>query len=550
MPRHLKVLVVIFLLAAGLRFIGLNWDQNAHLHPDERFLTMVANSMRWPKTILEYLDTSSSPLNPHNIGYDFYVYGTFPVIFVKFIAEFLGKGDYNQLTLVGRTLSALFDLGTLLLIYLIAQKIFKKPIISLIAALCYAASVLPIQLSHFFAVDPYLTFFLTLSFYLLLRNNPFLGIAFGLAIASKISAVLFAPVIALGFLFSRPKLLSLLLFIITLYFTVRLAQPYLFSGAFSLNPQVLANWQQLKTFDIPGYFPPAYTWVGTYPYIFPLENLLFWGLGLPLGTLSIVAIFYLCFTKPPPLIWLAIFWTGTLFLYQGAQFAKPLRYFYPIYPFLAIFAGAFINNLFKHFGLKKQLIILIPTIALIWPMSFISIYLNSNTRVTATKWVYDNIPKGSRISCEHWDDCVPIGGSGPYQFIEFPMYNPDTSEKWSMMQGKLSQTDYLILSSNRIYGTTMNVPQTYPATNQFYKSLFNGSLGFTPVAQFTSRPNIPIPGLRLCLTPLGISYGQIAKSIQDCPQPGISFVDDYADETLTVYDHPKVIIFKKNTNSL
>ena len=187
MPRHLKVLVVIFLLAAGLRFIGLNWDQNAHLHPDERFLTMVANSMRWPKTILEYLDTSSSPLNPHNIGYDFYVYGTFPVIFVKFIAEFLGKGDYNQLTLVGRTLSALFDLGTLLLIYLIAQKIFKKPIISLIAALCYAASVLPIQLSHFFAVDPYLTFFLTLSFYLLLRNNPFLGIAFGLAIASKIS---------------------------------------------------------------------------------------------------------------------------------------------------------------------------------------------------------------------------------------------------------------------------------------------------------------------------------------------------------------------------
>src|SRR3989304_10034132 len=102
--------VIILLIAAFFRFYGLNWDQNQHLHPDERFLTMVAGAMKWPT---DYLNTQTPTLNPHNIGYGFYVYGTFPVILVKFIAEFLGKGDYNQLTLAGRDISTSFDLGTL-----------------------------------------------------------------------------------------------------------------------------------------------------------------------------------------------------------------------------------------------------------------------------------------------------------------------------------------------------------------------------------------------------------------------------------------------------
>src|SRR4030042_4743607 len=96
----------VLLLAAFFRLYGVNWDNNQHLHPDERFLTMVTGAVSWPTDIWEYLNTDSSPFNPHNRGYGFFVYGTFPIFFTKYIAEIFKKGDYNTLTIVGRQLSA------------------------------------------------------------------------------------------------------------------------------------------------------------------------------------------------------------------------------------------------------------------------------------------------------------------------------------------------------------------------------------------------------------------------------------------------------------
>lgn len=542
--------IIILLTAAFFRFFGLNWDQDQHLHPDERFLTMVASGMKWTGN---YLDTSTSLLNPHNIGYGFYVYGTFPVILVKFIAEVLKLGDYNGLTLVGRAVSGFLDLGTVILVFFISRRLFKSTSAALIAMFAYAISILPIQLSHFFAVDPYLVFFLVLSFYLLLRRSLFTGVAFGLAIAAKITAILFAPVIFLGFLihfFSHSRhqvIFSLILNSLFAILTIRLAQPYLFNGL-TLNPKVIANWQQLKLFDQPGIgFPPAVQWMHITPGVFPLQNLIYWGLGLPLG-LSIIAslIFAIIHFRRHPFVLLVLAWTLFLFAYQSFQYAQPLRYFYPIYPFLAITSGTFLYQILK---INKILFTVTLTVTLIWPLAFISIYSRPHSRVAATKWILENISPGSTIACEHWDDCLPLGYHfPPYVGVEFPLYGQDTPEKWQDMRQKLAQVDYIILSSNRLYGSIMTIPEHYLQTIKYYQSLFEGSLGFVPVAQFTSRPNLPIPGLNLCITPSNIIYGKIAKTIQDCPVPGISFVDDYSDETFTIYDHPKVIIFKKTSS--
>ena len=79
--------VLVLVGAAYFRLMGLNWDQSQHLHPDERFLTMVSSSLKPVDGFSEYFDTANSTLNPHNRGYGFYVYGTLPVFIVRHVAE-------------------------------------------------------------------------------------------------------------------------------------------------------------------------------------------------------------------------------------------------------------------------------------------------------------------------------------------------------------------------------------------------------------------------------------------------------------------------------
>jgi len=559
------VLITIIITGATLRLVGINWDQNQHLHPDERFLTMVTQALTWPKSFTMYFSTSTSPANPNNYGYPFYVYGTFPLFITKIASQLVNLDSYNGITLVGRFLSAGFDTLIIYFVWGISLNIFKNKITAILSAFFYSICVLPIQLAHFYAVDTFMVACLYGSIYLLhkyLQHHNFThslvlvsltGFIFGLSASSKISALLFLPIVAGFFVFKLVKTKNWfqvftcgLIFSILTFISLHVAQPYLFNGFVKLNPKILASWQQLKSFDDPtGWFPPAVQWIRSIKILFPLENTAFWGLGLILFIVAVLGIvrsfFYL---KNNPETGFHLLWILGLFIYQGLQFAKPIRYFYPFYPSLAVISGPVLYILLSR---PKNILLKILVLLLLigWPLSFISIYSRPHSRVVATKWIYSHIPSGSTLSCEHWDDCLPLGGSGPYKFVEFPLYNPDSPQKVIQIQSLLKQTDYLILSSNRLYGSIMTVPEKYPITTKFYSDLFSGRLGFSKIAEFSSRPNLPLPGFQFCLTPWFVNYGKIAFPSQECPLPGVSFVDDYADELWTVYDHPKVIIFKK-----
>jgi len=615
--------IFIFLFAFSLRVYGINWDQNQHLHPDERFLTMVTMTIRWPKSLTEFFNTNTSPLNPHNNGFGFYVYGTFPLFVTKAFTDFVNKTDYNTLTIAGRLLSAFFDSSTSLLVYLITLKIVKKKNTALLGMFFYSVSVLPIQISHYYTVDPFLTFFTALSFYFLLflegKSNAkhiiiktvLVATSFGLAFASKIQALYFLPILLTGiFIFTFKKgylksLLALFTFGLLSLLTIRIAQPYLFAGTsfidFRINPKTIGNWRALniqyndstyKNADAV-YFPPATMFIHAKDYIFPLENILLWGSGIPLGLTTIVGVIFLSIKRGlkfnNPKNWsviLILLWVVYFSLYQSQLFAKYLRYFYILFPFYAIAVAIFFHDVYEFLNfssssrqsspskniatfLKQNLlnryrnnnirilkiaVALVSALTLIWAMAFISIYSRKNPRITASEWIYNNIPPGSNISYEHWDDPLPLCLTGyscgdVYKPIELPLYNRDTQEKWMEIKAKLNKLDYIILSSNRLYGSITAVPDKYPLTNKFYGSLFDGSLGFIKIAEFSSRPNIPLPIKGVCITPPWIWYGKIARNTQECSIRGISFVDDYADESFTVYDHPKVLIFKNESRT-
>src|SRR3989338_800592 len=117
---HKYILVCILLFAFIIRVYGINWDQNQHLHPDERFLTMVVGAQKIPPSLSVYLDTAHSKLNPNNIGFSFYVYGMFPLVLIKYLVVFLRLDDYNNITLVGER-SAHFSIVELFSLFMLLR---------------------------------------------------------------------------------------------------------------------------------------------------------------------------------------------------------------------------------------------------------------------------------------------------------------------------------------------------------------------------------------------------------------------------------------------
>jgi hypothetical protein len=576
LKHQLFLVFVIFFFSLSLRLFGLNWDQGQHLHPDERFLTMLITTIRFPNSIIQYFNTQNSPLNPFNYQqFNFFVYGTFPVFLVKFVSQAINFTNYDNIHFVGRTFSAIFDSLNIFTLYFLSKLIFpkdKKNFLFL-PSLFYSLTVLPIQLSHFFTVDTFLNFFILASFTLLsywlkTQKNLFLffaAIAFGLSLSCKISAALFVLIIFLFFIYQfctskKHFLILIILFTFTSFLIFRIFQPYSFLGLLKINPSFINSLTYLKSILISKnvFYPPEIQWLSKTPFLYPLQNIIIWGLGLPLSILLILSfknIFHLKFKKifsSPTnfIIFLSVIWTLFLLFEQGFQFTSTMRYFLPIYPFFC-FLAVLLN--LRWFNCRR-LFIVVFLFHFYYAFIFISIYTRPNSRVQATNWIYKNIPSTSKIANEYWDDALPLY-SNPTIFYSnqmLPLYDPDTIQKWDKINTTLKNTDYLFLTSNRLWGSIPKVSTRYPIATKYYQDLFDNKLmNFKKIIEFDSYPGISLPFLNKCilLGPTNFPYLQNKNHWFDidstCLYPGIYLRDDTAEEAFSVYDHPKVVIFQK-----
>ncbi len=578
--KYKILFIAIIFLAFGLRVYGINWDQNQHLHPDERFLTMVGTGLKMPTTLSDYLNPQISTMNPYNQGSGFFVYGSFPLYVTKGLALLFTFDTYNQFAILGRFLSALFDTGTIIITYflgvLISTKLHKRKtssnrdfLFGFLAAAFLSFNVLAIQQSHFFTVDAFLTFFITTAVFTFLKgfysdiNRSaiyflFTAILFGLAIASKIIGLFFLPFFLLFFLLYRlmnkkitkQTLLETVIifssFMVASYCTFRFIQPFYFANNNflnpHLNPETIANFKQLSAIDNSlSTFPPSVQWQSKQSIIWPLTQMFLYGLNPIVSLLSIsglvTIIFYFwrvgraVFIKKrysifsnfiqqyAGLLFLS-FYSLAFFIYQGSRFTMNMRYFYMTYPMLIILAVFALFHIVTNKFAMRFLVALAFIVSIVWSLAFVSIYGRSPSRVVASNWIYENILPGSKLAIEHWDDGLPLSlpnqSSSIYSFVEIPVYDEETTQKWDTFRNRLSESDYYILSSNRAWGSIPLHKKRYPKTAIFYQKLFSEEMGLSKVAEFTSRPRIGF----------------------------LEVNDDNAEENFTVFDHPKVIIFK------
>ena len=97
-----------------------------------------------------------------------------------------------------RVIAALAGSASVLLIYLIVQRLFNSLFLSNIAAALFALDGLHLVMSRVALLDIFLMFFILLTFYLILRNDLWLsGVVIGLAAATKWSAVFVIPFLIL-----------------------------------------------------------------------------------------------------------------------------------------------------------------------------------------------------------------------------------------------------------------------------------------------------------------------------------------------------------------
>lgn len=482
-------LFLILAVGAYLRLAGLNWDDNHHLHPDERFLTDVTSRLIPVSSISEYLNTRYSTLNPNNVGFGFYVYGNFPIMWVRLLGEVVGKTTYHDVFLVGRVNSAVLDLVTIVMLFLIGEKLFDRRI-GLLGAGLYACSALPIQLSHFYTVDIMTNSLVVMAFYVMVvlldkhswQGYVMFGILLGLAVASKISVFPLAGLLVLaivirhwnearalangdiksavhsaqqiegplGFKAGHGKrllgsvvglgvagLVSIVAF--------RVAMPYAFLPpnspepieteelgllvgfashignpiGFRPNPSWIdqlnsLRYQVSRDSDI----PPNHQWAKRAPFLFPLANMVRIGMGWPLGIVGWLSVIWAVWEivrqhAGSYRLVLPVTWILLVFLWQGSSWVMSMRYFLPIYPFVALLAGwgliifhDRVSTLLaarqvsrSHWpgAVSSALLIGVPMASLAWGFAVSRIYTRPVTRVEASHWMVENIPSDFTI---------------------------------------------------------------------------------------------------------------------------------------------------------
>ena len=578
------------LAGLGLRTWNVQFDGGLNSHPDERSTTcFYAPTISWPATVDEFLDPQRSPLNPlwdrHNDRRRSFTYGHFPLYLGILTGELLSSlakparllpvpdrtielmeranTACEGVAFAGRLMMALLDTLTVFLLFLLGRRLYGA-LGGVLAATLYAFTAQAIQLSHFFAMDPASTTFVVAAVYggvLMVQERSWrgallAGIGAGMAVSSKFSAL---PILAVPFTATlilewkrgdqnrsgeggRGVGSSL-----QLLFGAYVAAGVVF---FVTSPYAVLDWvsfiqatlvEQGRMVRGVADFPFTRQYRNTVPYLYFVEQQVVWGMGWPLGLAALAgsawalgkAAVYRA-RAGELIVWA---WVVPYFGITGAFLAKFNRYMSPVLPFVLLFAAGLIVWLLQmkasgRLGLATRLAgVTLAIVAvgggLFWSLAYGNgVYASEHTWVTASRWVYANAPPGSVILWESWDDPLPKSlpgepgmdmGSHGLRHIDWSPYEEDTAEKYEIMKEKLLAADYVIYSSKRIYESVDELPARYPMTNRYYQLMFGGELGFVLAADFTTPPRLL----------------------------GLTFPDHDADESWSLYDHPRVSILAK-----
>jgi 4-amino-4-deoxy-L-arabinose transferase-like glycosyltransferase len=569
-----KTVILLLLIAAaglGVRFYGLGWGLPYHFHSDEFLLAANAEKLRTAPSVAGLIRSESKfLLYPPvlmflNIG----------LVSASTLFHPFSHSDPASLKLfylLARGIAAAFGLATVLMLYLLGARLYSRAV-GLMAAFFLTFTVLHVRDSHFFTTDVPMTFFLVLILYLCVgivkkkgeMNYLLTGIATGVAVATKQTALLMIPVILAAHLISLwpsrggsgpERWLSLIsrasLKKLAVVFSVT-AVVFLIANPFVvMDPGNFVDMSRRTLEFVKGVNQPQWTFQFTGATIgYWFTNLLYYGMGPALEILCLLGVLWALWkrkwTDGLVLLFLAVYFASI-----GFGYMKFIRYAIPLLPFLCLLGARLAADLLasaRARSLRRLLAlgtIIVGSMSVFTTLAYLNIYRQDDVRIQASRWIHENIPRGSTVAY-NISYATPLLGSMFFQPQFFDSYTPGFGHDYYVkddffklkalnfftyasaslnppdkfrryIRERLSDADYIIMSDEQSEQFAFR-PREYPGVVQFFHRLYAERSGFRLLKTFAVQPAL------------------LGRAISD----------DHAELTFRLFDHPKVRIFKRNS---
>jgi 4-amino-4-deoxy-L-arabinose transferase-like glycosyltransferase len=490
------LLAAVILIAFLLRVWGINFDLPYIYHPDEP--VPIAISQRMLKTgdlNPRFFHWPSLPIYLNLLAYvPYYLVGRLLGVFhspndILAPIELTMGVTYAPMptvVLLGRLITVSFGLASVLLIYLIGERLSHRPVIGLLAALLVAVSPTNVWHSHWITPDTFATFFALTAVYasiLILQEGKtwqylVAGAGVGLAASSKYNAVLVIISLLLAHFFRtgrvglRERNLYLALGLAGLAFLATTPFAVLDFPTFFTDLQFDSQHYATGHAGMEG---DTLRWY--------LEYL--WHTMGPLSLMAAVAILYGVFSRSKELVLLSAF-PVVYFLFVSRFEVRNDRTLLPLTPFLLLLAAALLVFLVERAAELKSrrwasvsILALFAVLAVGLGISGLGIanlgaeLHTVDSRETARSWIEANLPPGSRIALESYSPFVEPGhfaAQGVGRII-------DHTPEWYVAQG----FEYLVFSQG-MFGRFYIEQKEYGAQVAAYEEFFEA---FDLVRRFT-----------------------------------------------------------------
>jgi len=546
------VLAFVFvLLGVGLRWIGLDRDVVDFVLPEQAVAgqDLAFYSFHPDETVLVSGALGfDDPLNP-----PYTMYGSLPLYLfrgaVGGLAWFDGPVAEDTVYRVGKILSAILSSLCMVAVWWLACLVFA-PATAALAVLFLGVAPTAIQQAHYYTVDSLFCLVTTASLAAILHavhrrswlSTIMVGVLIGCSASVRLNGLLLVPVLAAAHLMSEGS--------VPVAWRQRLREPRLWAAfgvvvavMVALQPYLLFSpslyWTVRGHLDfahimqiVGGSNAQLYTlqYLGTTPFLYQWTHLLPLGIGWPMTATTALGVL----SAFRGLNWrkgVLLLWVGLYLVTAGPLFVKPVRYMLPIVPPILMLAADLCRCLWSagsgrvRWGLRLAVLVVV-THAVVYGLAFVRVWTEEDSRIQAGRWIADHVPEGATIAVENGAFPMrPVIDSQCYKLRELGLSTLfvsrghllcQTTVGW--LEDRLGQADYVAITDvNRLIHVSA-APEVLPVVASFYRHLTEGKLGYRLVQRIKVYPEFW----------------------------GIRFDDDGAEHSFLGFDHPAVLLLRRD----